>query len=101
MPNMQQPDRRPVESRLADVEGRLDSLEQLGKEGLPAIRLTAIEIRLEHLEGNVRDLKDELNRRLGETDKRIEGVAGRLTTILTVYTGIVTLAVVLSQLFIP
>lgn len=104
----------------------MDLLEGLGKEGLPVIRLTAIELRLEHLEEGQRTFKDEVNRRFTEVDKRIddfkvdvdkcfdtvdrrfdklelriEGTTNHLTRMLGLYTAIITLAVVLSQLFIP
>ncbi len=90
MQNMQASGDRPVEVRLQSLEQRLDSLEQVGKEGLPAIRLTAIELRLEHVENGLRDLKDD-----------VKGSTNRLSTLLGLYTGIIALAVILSQLLIP
>ena len=93
---------------MESLEQRLDSLEQVGKEGLPAVRLAGIEFRLDHVEENLRDLKSDMrdfkvdvNRRFGEVNTRIESSTNRLSTLLGVYTGIITLAVFLFQLFIP
>lgn len=46
-----------VEVRLKSLQ-RMDSLEQVGKEGLPAIRLTATEVWLDYLEEERRDLNE-------------------------------------------
>ena len=110
MQEMQKPDDRPrpVEIRLESLEQRLDSLEQVGKQGLPAVRLAGIEFRLDHMEENLRDIKNDMcdfkvdvNRRFGEVNTRIESSTNRLSTLLGVYTGIIALAVILSQLFLP
>ena len=108
MQEMQKPEERPTNVRLESLEQRLDSLEQVGKQGLPAVRLAGIEFRLDNVEENLRDIKNDMrdfkvdvNRRFGEVNTRIESSTNRLSTLLGVYTGIIALAVILSQLFLP
>ncbi len=108
MQNMQSPGERPVEVRLGDLEQRMDSLETVGQGGLPAVRLTSIEKDLEHLIVDVDRRFNEVDRRFSEGDKRfdrletrVDASTNRLTLILGLCTGIITLAVVLSQLFLP
>lgn len=92
---------RPLNVRVESLEERVNSLEQAGQEDLPPVSLPVVELRLDHIEQGMRDFREEVNRRFGEVDKRIEGTTNRLTLILGLCTGIITLAVVLSQLFLP
>lgn len=90
MQHMQESGDHTFDVRLQSLEQRLDTLEQVGKEGLPAIRLAGVEFRLERVENGLRDLKDD-----------VKGSTNRLSTLLGLYTGIIALAVILSQLLIP
>jgi len=95
MHEMERPESN-VEVRLRNVEQRLESLEQVGREGLPAIRLTAIEVRLNHLddgqrklEEGVRDLKVDMDRRFDNLGRQLLIVTlplGLLIAILQVVT---------------
>ena len=76
-----------VENRLTSLEQRLDSLEQVGQTGLPAVRLAAIEVKLEHLELGQRDLKGEMDRRFNDVDKRFDNL-GRQLWIVTLPIGL-------------
>lgn len=92
---------RPLNSRVEDLETRMGLLEQAGQEPTSSTGQAVVEVRLGHVEQGIRDLKEDINRRFGEVDKRIESSTNRLTFILSLYTGVITLAVMLSQLLFP
>lgn len=96
--------KRPVEVRFQSLERRLETLEQVGKKGLPASRLTAIELRLEHLDESVRDLKKDVNRNSGRVEGRFNSANtcyAKLEVCIYLCSSIIILTMVLSQLFIP
>jgi tetrahydromethanopterin S-methyltransferase subunit G len=93
---------------------------------LPVIQLTVIELRLNHIDEGQRTFKGEVNQRSTEVGRRtgdfkvdvdkrfnaadkrfdkleirIGGTTNHLTKMLSLYTALITLAVVLSQLLIP
>ncbi len=51
--------------------------------------------------GEVDKRFDTVDKRLDKLDARIESSANRLGTLLGIYSGIVALALLLSQLFLP
>ncbi len=85
MQEMQQPEERPVRVRLQSLEERLDLLEQVGKGGLPAVRLAGIEFRLDHVESSLLVFREDVNRRFDKLETRI----GEIQTVSAPFSGFI------------